>query len=646
MVVVCLLNARSLVAPNRLSQVKYLVSSANVDFLCVFESWLKPKHLNSTLHIPGFQPPFRLDRVQQRRGVAIYASDGIPVRLQTISVTSTNFECLVVTANLPRRKKLIITAYKPPSQSMDEFLDNLEIVVSSVRIFPQSECCLVGDFNAKHAVWYPPQGSDPAGLLLKEFTDNHKLHQLITAVPTHNVDSASPALLDLIFTSNPTSVTTAEVLQPIADHCPVVAYFSLKKLPPPKPFFQTYFSYADTLHHLLLSADWNQLKDMDLDNGVDHWSAIFMDACRVALPRRRCKINPSSKPWFSSYLKYLGRCRDRLFRCSRGLRSTSRTMITYRKVRNLFVCEICAAERRYFATLDQRLTASATPQQWWKLARRACGWSTRTGLPTLSVNNTLVTDPLGKACALNSHFQVQCSASPAAVPLDLSTGPRSTASEVFQFDCVSSSDVYKGLCSVISGKSSGIDGITNELLRLSAGGICDSLADIFNRSLLDGVFPDSWKRALVCPVLKERKDSSLPSSYHPIPLLSCVSKIFEQMVYDQLCSFCLSRGIIPDEQFGFLKGHSAEWQLLSVLEDWHCALDKGKCVHAVFLDAAKAFDRVDHAILLQQLASIGVQGTALSWFHSYLSDRSVRTKVMGATSNSLRSHPVFLIAQS
>ena len=93
------------------------------------------------------------------------------------------------------------------------------------------------------------------------------------------------------------------------------------------------------------------------------------------------------------------------------------------------------------------------------------------------------------------------------------------------------------------------------------------------------------------------KDSSLPSSYRPITLLNCVSKIFEQMVYDQLCSFCLSHGIIPGEQFGFLKGHSAEWQLLSVLDYRHCALDKGKCVHAVFLDAAKAFDRVDHAIL-------------------------------------------------
>ena len=159
--------------------------------------------------------------------------------------------------------------------------------MSPACVFPRNQnVVLFGDFNAKHAVWYPPQGSDPAGLLLKKFTDNHKLHQLITAVPTYNVDSASPTLLDLIFTSNPTSVTTADVLQPIADHCPVVTHFSRKKSPPPKPFFQTYFSYADadtaTLHHLLLSADWNQLKDMDLDNAVDHWSAIFMDACRVA----------------------------------------------------------------------------------------------------------------------------------------------------------------------------------------------------------------------------------------------------------------------------------------------------------------------------------------------------------------------------
>ena len=87
--------------------------------------------------------------------------------------------------------------------------------------------------------------------------------------------------------------------------------------------------------------------------------------------------------------------------------------------------------------------------------------------------------------------------------------------------------------------------------------------------------------------------------------------------------------VLPDEQFGFLSGRSAKWQLLSVLEDWHACLDSKSSVHAVFLDAAKAFDRVNHADLLSKLAEIGVRGPALKWFHCYFTGRRISTKVDG-----------------
>ena len=128
----------------------------------------------------------------------------------------------------------------------------------------------------------------------------------------------------------------------------------------------------------------------------------------------------------------------------------------------------------------------------------------------------------------------------------------------------------------------------------------------------------------------------MSSSYRPIALLSSVSKVFERLVYNQLVRHCLDNDHLPDEQFGFLKGRSAEWQLLSLLQEWHSALDSRFCVHTVFLDAAKAFDRVDHTIMLSHLAEIGVSGTSLSWFWSYLSGRRIRTRVDGAVSKPLQ----------
>ena len=357
-----------------------------------------------------------------------------------------------------------------------------------------------------------------------------------------------------------------------------------------------------------------------------------MAVCNRFIPKRSRCVSPGSKPWYSSYLHYLGNCRDRLFKRSNGKASTSLAVIAYRKVRNLFVSELRAAEKRYFARLGRTLMSpDLNPQRWWRLAKRACGWSSSSQIPALSVSGALVTSPFEQANTLNEQFQDQCSTSPAAALPAYVLHPR-PASPLFSFSPVSADDVLCKLQHLPGGKSSGHDGITNELLKLGGTSICNSLATLFNRSLSDGIFPEIWKEAIISPHLKSGKDATQPASYRPIALLSCLSKVLERFVYDDLIGFCLDNAILPDQQFGFLRGRSAEWQLLTLLEDWHFALDRRHHVHAVFLDAAKAFDRVDHSILLNMLHDIGVCRTPLQWFHSYLSERRIRTRVAGSLS--------------
>ena len=416
----------------------------------------------------------------------------------------------------------------------------------------------------------------------------------------------------------------------------------MKKAPSPKPFVKSYWNYEDVdlaaLRQLLSACDWDSLSGTgSIDTLVSGWQRKYLDVCAAAIPVRCRRVYPSSKPWFSNYLRYLARCRDRLFHRSRGRASDSRVMIAYRKTRNLFVSELRAAERRYYSDLGFRLVSTGmNPRRWWLLAKSACGWSSPRCLPALSAGNTVVSEPAAKASLLNCHFQRQCSASGPAHPSLLYQFDSSPVSgPCFSFDEICPVAVAKALHSLDGWKSSGPDGISNMLLKLSADEVSSPLTAIFNRSLAEGIFPDMWKEASVSPVPKEGKDSSLPESYRPISLLSCPSKVLEHFVRDQLTAFCLDHGVILDEQFGFLKGRSAEWQLLSVLEEWHVALDEHHCVHAAFLDAAKAFDRVDHSVLLARLASIGVRGTALKWFFSYLTGRRIATKVQGAVSSTL-----------
>ena len=187
--------------------------------------------------------------------------------------------------------------------------------------------------------------------------------------------------------------------------------------------------------------------------------------------------------------------------------------------------------------------------------------------------------------------------------------------------------MYVALQKLNRWKASGVDGITNHLLKLCAKHIDVPLAHVFNLSLRSGRFPATWKQARVQPVFKQKGDRSSPRSYRPIALLCSVSKVFETLVKDQVLSFCLANRVLPDSQFGFLPGRSTVWQLLSVLDDWHAARERGTSVHAAFLDLAKAFDRVDHQILIKKLASSGLSSTCVDWFKSYLTGRTIVTTV-------------------
>ena len=626
---VCHMNVRSLIAPGRLAQLKCFLSMNDVDILCVTESWLKPKHADSSLLLPGFQLPIRCDRLSSRGGgVAVFLRNGLAA--SRLTSTPAALECVALKVDLPKRKKLILfTVYRPPSLDMDSFLDSMDLAVSP---HIHSNVCIVGDFNAKHSTWCQQQHTDDAGEALKQFTDCHGFHQVVRC-PTYNM-SDRPSLLDLVFVNQPSIVVSSSVLPPLADHGPVIAQLSLKKSRAPKPYYCERFVYCDAdvdgLQRTLASFDWNStLACGSVHVAAASWTDFFMSTCKKFVPLRTFKVDPMSKPWFSRYLRYLASCRDRLFKRSRGKSSDSPPVTAFRKIRNLFVSELRAAERRYFASLGNDLASTQNAQRWWRIAKKACGWSAPRQMSVLSVNDTLITSPLEQASVLNVQFSKQCSASPLAEP---PLCRHQLGTDDYKFEQVSAESVLAKLAHLPSGKSCGPDLVTCELLKLAGASVSNSLTALFNCSISDGVFPDTWKEATIAPCLKDGKDAAQPGSYRPIALLSCTAKVLERLVYDQLVQFCLDNEILPKEQFGFLQGRSAEWQLLSILEDWHSALDNRCHVHAVFLDASKAFDRVDHSVLLSMLHRIGIHGAALKWFHSYLSGRYIRTRVAGSLS--------------
>ena len=220
-----------------------------------------------------------------------------------------------------------------------------------------------------------------------------------------------------MFTNSPQSVLSSYTLPPIVDHCAVVAHLSAKKSRPPKPYRRNIFMYdkadAIQLWDALEAIDWDSILQGSLEEAVLGWTDSFMATCHANVPHKLITINPSSKPWYNKHLRSLATWRDRLFRRSRGQPHDATVVSAFRKVRNLYVSELRAVEKRYFSRLGWKLSSGSLPAKvWWRYAKKACGWSSRTGIQMLSVDGQVVTSPNQQAAMLNENFIKQCSVFP------------------------------------------------------------------------------------------------------------------------------------------------------------------------------------------------------------------------------------------
>ena len=139
-------------------------------------------------------------------------------------------------------------------------------------------------------------------------------------------------------------------------------------------------------------------------------------------------------------------------------------------------------------------------------------------------------------------------------------------------------------------------------------------------SLSQGLVPTDWKAARVLPLFKKGKTDDL-DNYRPISIFPAVSKVMERAAHLQLCSHLSEHKILSPYQFGFRKAHSTEFATISLTDTIRRNIDQGLLTEVVFIDLRKAFDTVDHAVLLKKLHSLGIPKQEPNWFEDYLSDR-------------------------
>ena len=178
-------------------------------------------------------------------------------------------------------------------------------------------------------------------------------------------------------------------------------------------------------------------------------------------------------------------------------------------------------------------------------------------------------------------------------------------------------EVYKIIIEFQNGKASDIPVV---VLKKTAHLICKPLATIYSKCMRDGIFPSVLKTGKVIPIHKKENKECI-ENYRPVSILPVFEKIFEKIIYNRLYSFFISKGILREEQFGFRKGHSTAHALHQSVDSINKSLDNGRHVLGIFIDLSKAFDTLDHSILLTKLENYGIRGSAYSLMASYLSER-------------------------
>ena len=168
--------------------------------------------------------------------------------------------------------------------------------------------------------------------------------------------------------------------------------------------------------------------------------------------------------------------------------------------------------------------------------------------------------------------------------------------------------------------SSGYDEISTKLLKLIKPTILKPLTLIINQSLTTGIFPDKLKIAKITPVYKKENIHYI-ENYRPISIMPSISKVLERVVYDQLYTYFTTHHYLSENQYGFRKLHSTELATLELTDRINLELDKGNSPLAIFLDMSKAFDTLNHNILVSKLNYYGIKNASLNWFRTYLKNR-------------------------
>ena len=198
----------------------------------------------------------------------------------------------------------------------------------------------------------------------------------------------------------------------------------------------------------------------------------------------------------------------------------------------------------------------------------------------------------------------------------------------FKLKPVYPQEVSRILKELNNSKSTGLDSIDVQTIKMITEDILPPLTHIINLSLDSSTFPLEWKKAKVIPLLK-KGGPICPQNYRPVALLPVLSKILEKVIFRQVLEYVETSGILHASHHGSRPKHSTCTAIIVMYSTWINAVEEGKMAGVVMVDLSAAFDLVDHGLLVKKLEVMGFNQNAVAWFRSYLADRQQCVQIDG-----------------
>jgi hypothetical protein len=558
-------------------------------------------------------------KVNQNDGVVAYIKDNLITRVDELSLIHAS-GLQITTENL-----IILGIYRSPSNvKADKFIESLDLFLETID--NKKNIVIVGDINI-NLIIKTSENSDERNNRQK-YLEVLSAHGLITG---HSLPTRGGSCLDHVFLKldvNKSAFVTV-LNSSITDHSLVLLRLfgtSVNHLTNPK--LKVKIDY-NSICKSLMTVDFTRFTSYNDPNIMVN---ALIDLFRTEIHSNTKIIKLSSqnitlKPWMTKGVLRCIRLRNKMQLKLKIDPHNEILKITFKRFRNYCTNLIRKLKSKYYKKkIDD---SSKSSKKFWLTINEITPYKApktsninllevchcpldavnRINQYFVSIGKSLadeITSQLG-----HSHYISNSSNSPVKSFVLLDTDPK-------EVNCI--------LSNLDSSSACGWDGIPIDLLKLCQAFVSPIISHLANLCFQTGIFPTSLKRSIVTPVHKSGNSRDI-SNFRPISVLNGISKIIEKLLNTRLISFMTKNGTLSKSQYGFRKGMSTQDAIIDLTSDIVDKVDRRSRCLAVFLDLKKAFDTVSTQILIQRLYDIGVRGTALALFKSYLLERKQAVRI-------------------